>query len=70
MGRVQLGGPNRYGGQIKAKPILGAGLRAPDVAAIGELMAMNERLEQVWLVTAGLVMVAAAVALFITKTLS
>ena len=69
-GRVQLGGANRYGGQIKVKPILGAGLPPPDKAAIGELLAMGQRLEQIWLVGAAMPMALPAVGLFITKTLS
>jgi cobalamin biosynthesis protein CobD/CbiB len=67
---VQLGGANRYGGQIKVKPILGAGLPPPDKAAIGELLAMGQRLEQIWLVGAAMPMALPAVGLFITKTLS
>jgi adenosylcobinamide-phosphate synthase len=75
VGQVQLGGANRYGGQIKVKPILGEGLRPPDPAAIGELLAMGRRLEQIWLVGAALLMAAVAltatgVAPFITKILS
>jgi adenosylcobinamide-phosphate synthase len=75
VGQVQLGGANRYGGQIKVKPILGAGLGAPDPTAIGELLAISQRLEQIWLVGAALLMAvpavaAAGVAAFITKILS
>ena len=75
VGQVQLGGANRYGGQIKLKPILGAGLPPPDAAAIGKLLAMGRRLEQIWLVGAALLLAAgamttAAVAPFITKILS
>jgi adenosylcobinamide-phosphate synthase len=75
VGQVQLGGANRYGGQIKVKPILGAGLGAPDPAAIGELLGMGRRLELIWLVAAALLMAAGAlaadgVAPFITKILS
>jgi cobalamin biosynthesis protein CobD/CbiB len=70
VGRVQLGGANRYGGQIKAKPILGAGLPHPDAAAIGELLAMGQRLEQIWLVGTALLMTWPAVVNFITKILS
>jgi len=70
VGQVQLGGPNRYGGQIKVKPTLGAGLGAPDPAAIGEVLAMSQKLEQIWLVGAGLLMALPALGIFITKTLS
>ena len=75
VGQVQLGGANRYGGQIKLKPILGAGLPPPDAAAIGKLLEMGRRLEQIWLVGAALLLAAgamttAAVAPFITKILS
>ena len=70
VGQVQLGGANRYGGQIKVKPILGAGLPPPDAAAIGELLAMGQRLEQTWLVAAALLLALPAVGIFITKTLS
>lgn len=70
VGQVQLGGANRYGGQIKAKPILGAGLPHPDAAAIGELLAMGQRLEQIWLVGTALLMTWPAVGNFITKILS
>jgi adenosylcobinamide-phosphate synthase len=70
VGQIQLGGPNRYGGQIKAKPILGAGLSPPDPAAIGRLLGMSQKLEQIWLVVAAVPMAGPAVALFITKTLS
>ena len=75
VGQVQLGGANRYGGQIKVKPILGAGLGGPDPAAIGQLLAMGQRLEQIWLVGAALLLAAgamttAALEPFITKILS
>ena len=60
VGQVQLGGANHYGGQIKVKPILGAGLGGPDPAAIGQLLAMGQRLEQIWLVGAALLLAAGA----------
>ena len=61
--RVQLGGSNRYGGQIRQKPLLGAGLAAPDQAAVLQMLQLNRRLELLWLT-------AAAAGAFITKTLS
>ena len=75
VGQVQLGGANHYGGQIKVKPILVAGLGGPDPAAIGQLLAMGQRLEQIWLVGAALLLAAgamttAALEPFITKILS
>ena len=60
---VQLGGSNSYGGQIRSKPLLGAGLPAPDQAAVLQMLQLNRRLELIWLTTA-------AAGAFITKTLS
>ena len=60
---VQLGGSNSYGGQIRSKPLLGAGLPAPDQAAVLKMLQLNRRLELIWLTTA-------AAGAFITKTLS
>lgn len=60
---VRLGGSNSYGGQIRSKPLLGAGLPAPDQAAVLQMLQLNRRLELIWLT-------AAAVGAFITKTLS
>ena len=60
---VQLGGSNRYGGQIRQKPLLGAGLAAPDQAAVLQMLQLNRRLELLWLT-------AAAAGAFITKILS
>ena len=61
--RVQLGGSNSYGGQIRQKPLLAAGLPAPDQAAVLQMLQLNRRLELIWLTTA-------AAGSFITKTLS
>jgi adenosylcobinamide-phosphate synthase len=61
--RVQLGGSNSYDGQIRSKPLLGAGLPAPDQAAVLQMLQLNRRLELIWLTTA-------AAGSFITKTLS
>ena len=60
---VQLGGSNSYGGQIRQKPLLAAGLPAPDQAAVLQMLQLNRRLELIWLTTA-------AAGSFITKTLS
>ena len=60
---VQLGGSNSYGGQIRSKPLLGAGLPAPDQTAVLQMLQLNWRLELIWLT-------AAAAGAFITKTLS
>ena len=60
---VQLGGCNRYGGQLTSKPLLAQGLPAPDGAAVRHMLKLSRRLELVWLATA-------AVLAFITKTLS
>jgi len=60
---VQLGGSNSYGGQVHRKPLLAAGLPAPDQAAVLQILQLNRRLELLWLT-------AAAAGAFITKTLS
>ena len=60
---VQLGGSNSYGGQVHRKPLLAAGLPAPDQAAVLQMLQLNRRLELIWLT-------AAAAVAFITKTLS
>lgn len=60
---VQLGGSNSYGGQMHRKPLLAAGLPAPDQAAVLQMLQLNRRLELIWLT-------AAAAVAFITKTLS
>jgi len=60
---VQLGGSNSYGGQTHRKPLLAAGLPAPDQAAVLQMLQLNQRLELIWLT-------AAAAGAFITKTLS
>ena len=60
---VQLGGSNSYGGQIRHKPLLGAGLPAPDQAAVLQMLQLNRRLELLWVT-------AAAAGSFITKILS
>ena len=64
---VQLGGSNRYGGQIRSKPLLAKGLPPTDAAAVQRILELNQRLEMVWLATAGTM---AALVSFITKTLS
>jgi hypothetical protein len=45
------------------KPLLAAGLPAPDQAAVLQMLQLNRRLELIWLT-------AAAAVAFITKTLS
>ena len=60
---VQLGGSNTYGKQIHLKPLLGAGLPAPDQATVLQMLQLNRRLELIWLT-------AAAAVSFVTKTLS
>ena len=51
-GRVRLGGGNHYGGQWRAKPVLAAGLPAPDQRAVERLLQLAARLEWLWLVLA------------------
>ena len=64
---VQLGGSNRYGDQIRSKPLLAKGLPPADAVAVQRILELNRRLETLWLATAGTM---AAMVSFITKTLS
>jgi adenosylcobinamide-phosphate synthase len=64
---VQLGGANHYGGVRRHKPPLAAGRPAPDAAAVRRMLALNRRLELLWLLGWGLLLGAVA---FITKALS
>jgi len=64
---VQLGGSNRYGGQERCKPLLAAGCRAPDQAAVLQMLGLSRRLALLWLLLA---VVGFALAHNVTKTLS
>ena len=46
---VQLGGLNRYGDQVKAKPLLAAGSPLPTPAAVERMLRLNLQLELLWL---------------------
>jgi len=46
---VQLGGLNRYGDQLKAKPLLAAGSPLPNPAAVERMLRLSLRLELLWL---------------------
>jgi adenosylcobinamide-phosphate synthase len=46
---VRLGGVNVYGGELRAKPVLGAGAPAADRAAVDRVLTLNNRIELVWL---------------------
>jgi adenosylcobinamide-phosphate synthase len=46
---VQLGGLNRYGDQLKAKPLLAAGSPLPTPAAVERMLRLNLQLELLWL---------------------
>jgi len=65
--RVQLGGCNRYGTQVRDKPLLAAGFPPADRAAVQRMLELNRRLEWLWLAASAL---PAAMLSFITKTLS
>lgn len=47
---VQLGGLNRYGDQLKAKPLLAEGNPPADAAAVQRILGLSRRLEGIWLV--------------------
>jgi len=49
---IQLGGTNRYGGQIKVKPRLGAGGRYPAPTDVQRILLLTRRLLLLWLLTA------------------
>jgi adenosylcobinamide-phosphate synthase len=49
---VQLGGLNRYGDQIKAKPLLGNDNHPADKAAVEHMIQLTLRLEGIWLLFA------------------
>ena len=63
---VELGGLNRYGGQLRSKPRLAAGCPPPDRAAVERMLAFNRRLSLLWIVTSGLI----ATGMIVTKALS
>ena len=48
---VQLGGLNRYGDQLKAKPLLAASCPPPDRPAVERMLRLSLRLEWIWLFT-------------------
>jgi adenosylcobinamide-phosphate synthase len=64
---VQLGGCNRYGTQVRDKPLLAPGFPPADRAAVQRMLELNRRLEWLWLAASAL---PAAMLSFITKTLS
>jgi cobalamin biosynthesis protein CobD/CbiB len=64
---VQLGGANRYGSQIRPKPLLAEGQPPPDARAVEHMLQLSARLELLWL---GAAVPLAALVSFITNTLS
>ena len=63
---VQLGGVNRYGGQLRSKPLLAAGSPAPAAADVRRMLCCSARLSWLWLCAAML----PDAWVFITKPLS
>jgi len=51
---VQLGGANRYGGQLRSKPLLAAGSPAPSAATVRRMLRCSARLSWLWLAAAAL----------------
>ena len=49
---VELGGDNRYGAELRSKPLLAAGCPAPDTSAVQRMLALSRRLELLWLLLA------------------
>ena len=56
---MQLGGTNRYGDQLKGKPLLAAGGAAPSAAGVERMLQLSRRLELCWLL-AGLILMGGA----------
>ena len=54
---VQLGGLNHYGGELRPKPLLAAGLPAADAPAVQRMLVLSGRLQVLWLVLAVLLLV-------------
>jgi adenosylcobinamide-phosphate synthase len=46
--QIQLGGMNRYGEQLKSKPLLAAGCPAPTATKVRAMLQLSRRLELVW----------------------
>jgi adenosylcobinamide-phosphate synthase len=63
---VQLGGLNRYGGQLRSKPLLAAGNPAANARAVRRMLHCSARLSWLWLGAAAL----AGAWVFVTKPLS
>jgi cobalamin biosynthesis protein CobD/CbiB len=63
---VQLGGANRYGGQLRSKPLLAAGSPAPSAATVRQMLRCSARLSWLWLASAAL----PGAWVFVTKPLS
>ena len=49
---VQLGGANRYGGELRSKPLLAAGAGPVTAAAVERMLALSRRLALLWLLLA------------------
>lgn len=46
---IQLGGWNRYGEQLRAKPLLAKGCPAPTASGVMAILELSRRLEAIWL---------------------
>ncbi|MFM7265807.1 MAG: cobalamin biosynthesis protein, partial [Cyanobium sp.] len=57
---VRLGGVNRYAGVERAKPILAAQGRPPRLEDVERFLALSRRLQVLWLLVAGVLLVALA----------
>jgi adenosylcobinamide-phosphate synthase len=49
---IQLGGWNRYGDQLRAKPLLARGCPAPTASSVVATLELSRRLEAIWLALA------------------
>jgi adenosylcobinamide-phosphate synthase len=58
---IQLGGWNRYGDQLRAKPLLARGCPAPTASSVVAILELSRRLEALWLALAA----AAAICLWL-----